>query len=113
MQDKLIRLHNILIDLMGEILIFHFLTRRLKFWKVETFELLYCEVSGFSKDSSDKEVLKSKLKEFGLSSHRRLKHNVLEENLSKMEFEYLKNLSKIPDIIIQKSDKGNSCRHFR
>ena len=72
------------------------------------FKLLYREVSDFSKDSSDKELLKSKLKEFGLSSHRRLKHNVLEENLSKKELESLKNLSKNSDIIIQNSDKGNN-----
>ena len=44
----------------------------------------------------------------GLSSHRRLKHNVLEENLSKKEPESLKNLSKNSDIIIQNSDKGNN-----
>ena len=50
----------------------------------------------------------SKLKELGLSSHRRLKYNVLEENLSKKELESLKNLSKNSDIIIQESDKGNS-----
>ena len=37
-----------------------------------------------------------------------LKHNVLEENLSKKELESLKNLSKNPNIVIQKSDKGNS-----
>ena len=49
------------------------------------------------------------LKELGLSSHRRLKHNILEENLSKKELESLKNLSKNPDIIIRKSDKGNSA----
>ena len=70
------------------------------------FELLYCEVNDLSKDSSDKELLKSKLKELGLSSHRRLKHNILEENLSKKELESLKNLSKNPDIIIQKSDES-------
>ena len=46
------------------------------------FELLHREVSDFSKDSSGKELLKSNLKELGLSFHRRLKHNVLEENLS-------------------------------
>ena len=34
--------------------------------------------------------------------------NELEENLSKKELESLKNLSKNPDIVIQKSDKGNS-----
>ena len=72
------------------------------------FELLYHEVCDFSKDSSDKELLKSKLKELSLSSHRRLKHNTLEENLSKKELESLKNVSKNPDIIIQKSDKGSS-----
>ena len=44
------------------------------------FEVLYHEVSDFSKNSSDKELLKSKLKELGLFSHRRLKHNVLEKN---------------------------------
>ena len=72
------------------------------------FELLYREISDFSKESSDKKLLKSKLKELDLSSHRRLKHSVLEENLTKKEFKLLKNLSKNPDVIIQKSDKGNS-----
>ena len=43
------------------------------------FKLLYCEVSDFSKDSSDKELLKNKLKEMSLSSHRRLKYNLLEK----------------------------------
>ena len=59
------------------------------------FELLYLEVSDFSKDTSDKELLKSKLKEFGLSSHCRLNHNILEQNLSKKELESLKNLVPI------------------
>ena len=72
------------------------------------FEVLYHEVSDFSKNSSDKELLKSKLKELGLSSYCKLKHNVLEENLSKEELESLKNLSKNLDIIIQKSNNGNS-----
>ena len=62
------------------------------------FELLYHEFSDFSKDSCDKELLKYKLKELGLSAHRRLKHNVPEENLSKKEFGSLKNLSKNPDM---------------
>ena len=35
--------------------------------------------------------------------------SVLEENSSKKKLESLKNLSKNPDIIIQKSDKGNSA----
>ena len=48
------------------------------------------------------------MKELGLSFYGRLKHNVLEGNLSKKEVESLKNLSKNIDIIIQKSDKGTS-----
>ena len=71
------------------------------------FELLYREVSGFSKGSSDKELLKSKLKELGLSYHCRLKHSIPEEKLSKKELEPFKNLSKNLDIIIQKPDKVN------
>ena len=71
------------------------------------FKLLYQEVNYFSKNSSDKELLESKLKELGLSSHRRLKHNLPEENLSKKELGSLKDLSKNPDIVIQKSDKGS------
>ena len=62
---------------------------------VYPFELLYGEVSDFSKESSDKELLKSKLKELNLSSHRRLKHNLLEENLSKNELESLNILGRI------------------
>ena len=69
------------------------------------FELLYREVSNFRKDSSDKELLKCKLKKLDLTSHRRFKDNVLEENLNKEELEYLKN----PDMLIQKPDKGNSA----
>ena len=48
------------------------------------------------------------MKELGSSYHYTLQHDILEENLSKKELESLKNLGKNPDIIIQKSDKGNS-----
>ena len=72
------------------------------------FELLYREFSDIRKESSDIDFLKSKFNKLGLSSHLRLKHSLLEEILSKKELESLKNLSKNPDIIIQKSDKGNS-----
>ena len=48
------------------------------------------------------------MKELSLSSHRRLKHDVLEENLSKKELQSLKNVTKNPDIRIQKPDEGNS-----
>ena len=48
------------------------------------------------------------MKELSLSSHRRLKHDVLEENFSKKELQSLKNVTKNPDILIQKPDEGNS-----
>ena len=48
------------------------------------------------------------MKELSLSSHRRLKHDVLEENLSKKELQSLKIVTKNPDILIQKPDEGNS-----
>ena len=43
-------------------------------------ELLYREDSDFSKKRSNKELLKSKLKELGLCSHHRLKHSIPEGN---------------------------------
>ena len=70
-------------------------------------ELLYREVSDFSNESSDKERFKVKLKKLGISSHCRLKHNTIEEILSKKELESLRNLSRNLDIIFQKSHKGN------
>ena len=71
------------------------------------YELLYREVSDFSKESSDKELFKVKLKKVGISSHCRLKHKTIEESLSKKELESLRNLSRNPDIIFQRSHKGN------
>ena len=43
-------------------------------------ELLYREDSDFSQKRSNKELLKSKLKELGLCSHHRLKHSIPEGN---------------------------------
>ena len=109
-QDKLIRLHNISIDLMSEInqkFIRLLLLFSEQFIVTELYQNKY-NGTDFSKDGSDKELLKSKLNKLGLSSHRKLKHNLLEESLSKKELESLKNLSKNPDSIVRKSDKGNS-----
>ena len=49
----------------------------------------------------------AKTKEAALSSYRSYNNNV-PQNLSKEEFTALQNLSKNKDLIIQKSDKGNS-----
>ena len=51
---------------------------------------------------------KTKTKETGFLSFRQYKMNP-QQNLSKEELAALTNLSKNKDIIIQKSDKGNSA----
>ena len=57
--------------------------------------------------SSDLEIIKVALKEYAYSSFQ--KYNFLKElNLSRNEYNALKNLSSLKNIIIQKSDKGNS-----
>ena len=57
--------------------------------------------------SSDLEIIKVALKEYAYSSFK--KYNFLKElNLPRNEYNALKNLSSLKNIIIQKSDKGNS-----
>ena len=57
--------------------------------------------------NEDLDFVKAKTKEAALSSYRSYNNNV-PQNLSKEEFTALQNLSKNKDLIIQKSDKGNS-----
>ena len=92
------------------ILIFHSITRRLKFRNtVVLLSYFNVKLVILAKKAVIKELLKSKLKELNLSSYLKLKHSVLEENLRKLEKESLKNLSKNHDIIVHKSDKVNSA----
>ena len=57
--------------------------------------------------SSDLDNIKLALKEYGYSSFK--KYNFLKElNLSRDEYNALKNLSSLKNIIIQKSNQGNS-----
>ena len=58
--------------------------------------------------NEDLDFVKAKTKEAALSSYRSYNNNV-PQNLSKEEFIALQNLSKNKDLIIQKSDKGNSA----
>ena len=51
--------------------------------------------------------MKTKIKNIALSSFRIYNNNV-PQHLSKGEFDALKNLSQNKQIVIQKSDKGNS-----
>ena len=57
--------------------------------------------------NEDLDFVKWKIKEAALSSYRSYNNNV-PQNLCKEEFITLQNLSKTKDLIIQKSDKGNS-----
>ena len=58
--------------------------------------------------NEDLDSVKAKTKEATLSSYRPYNNNA-HQSLSKEEFIALQNLSKNKDLIIQKSDKGNSA----
>ena len=71
------------------------------------FEMVYRDIKTMDVPSSDLDIIKVALKEYAYSSFK--KYNFLKElNLSRDEYNALKNLSSLNNIIIQKSDKGNS-----
>ena len=70
-------------------------------------EMVYQGIKTMDVPSSDLDIIKVALKEYAYSSFK--KYNFLEElNLSRDEYNALKNLFSLKNIIIQKSDKGNS-----
>ena len=72
------------------------------------FELFYRNIRNLEVLSNeDLDFVKTKTKETALSSYRQCNKS-LQQNLSKGELEALASLSKNKDIVIQKSDKGNS-----
>ena len=72
------------------------------------FELFYRDIRNLEiLSNEDLDFVKTKTKERALSSFRQYNKNP-QQNLSKEELTALTNLSKNKDIIIQKSDKGNS-----
>lgn len=73
------------------------------------FELFYRDISYLNLDSATKDFIKSKLKDVALSSFYEYNDTGhIPDNLSKNEFACLQKLASNRDIIIQKSDKGNS-----
>ena len=73
------------------------------------FELFFRDICNLDiLSNEDLDFVKAKTKEAALSSYRSYNNNV-HQNLSKEEFTALQNLSKNKDLIIQKSDKGNSA----
>ena len=74
------------------------------------FELLFRDVLTLKMDDkANEDLLKTKLKELALSSFYHFNNHAQEDNsLSSSEFSALESLAKKRDLIIQKSDKGNS-----
>ena len=70
--------------------------------------MVYRDIKTMDVLSSDLDIIKVALKEYTYSSFK--KYNFLKElNLSRDEYNALKNLSSLKNIIIQKSDRGNSA----
>ena len=72
-----------------------------------SFELLYRDVDSLKVSNSDKEFIKSRLIDSAFSSYKDT-GRTFENNLPKEEFDALKILLKNKDIIVQKTDKGNT-----
>ena len=73
------------------------------------FELFYRDIHNLEiLSNKDLDFVKTKARETALSSFRQYNKNP-QENISKEELAALTNLSKNKDIVIQKSDKGNSA----
>ena len=72
------------------------------------FELLFRDIKKLDLSTNDLDFVKTKIKDIALSSFRTFDthHNI--SNLSEEEFAALKEFSKKLDLVIQKSDKGNS-----
>ena len=68
---------------------------------------VYWDIKAMDVPSSDLDIIKAALKEYAYGSFK--KNDFLKElNLSRDEYNALKNLLSLKNIIIQKSDKGNS-----
>ena len=68
---------------------------------------VYRDIKAMDVPSSDLDIIKAALKEYAYGSFK--KYDFLKElNLSRDEYNALKNLLSLKNIIIQKSDKGNS-----
>ena len=71
------------------------------------FELLYRDVDSLKVSNLEKELIKSRLRDFAFLSYKDT-GKALEKNLPKEEFDALKVLLKNKDFIVQKADKGNT-----
>ena len=72
------------------------------------FELLYRDIKDLDLPNEKTNFLKAKIKDFALSSFKLYNEKGTVSSLNKDEIVAMKTLSKNKDLIIQKSDKGNS-----
>ena len=72
------------------------------------YELFFRYVLSLETSHLDRELLKSRLKYLAFSSFKTYNSSRKPNNLTPEEFESLLDLSKNKDVVIQKSDKGNS-----
>ncbi len=72
------------------------------------FEMLYRSVSGLPIFSGDRRLLKTRLKDIALSSFHGYNSCPAPQVLTRAESVALKELQSVPNLVIQKSDKGNS-----
>ena len=72
------------------------------------FELLYREIQNLDVTDQKKQILKARIKDSALSSFNSYNKDSPTLNLAEEEFASLKSLSKNDNLIIKKSDKGNS-----
>ncbi len=72
------------------------------------FELFYRSVSGLPVYRGDQELIKTKVKEIALSSLHTYNSSETPSSLSRAEHKAIMELTSVKDLIIHKSDKGNS-----
>ena len=72
------------------------------------FELLYLDIKDLDLPNEKTDFLKAKIKDCALSSYKLYNEKRTISSLNKDEISALKTLSKNKDLIIEKSDKGNS-----
>ena len=83
------------------------------------FELLFCDIKREDLCNENMSVIKARLLDTALTSYQNFSRDrEPPENLTSSEFKALKRLSKNKDIVIQKTDKGNTvvildkCSHI-
>ena len=73
-----------------------------------SFEYLYRDIKNLEIPPETRDLLKARIKDCAITSLDEYNKNIPPKNLTKEEFASLISLSKNVELVIQKSDKGNS-----